>query len=106
MCLPAVAASSCQGAVLAPDSTLPHGLKRPCDQQALGQELFKSPLDGPNWALEARQPKTSQSNDKLAFFLNQRMKNASKWDCIACKPLPLDTPVVLRAPTLDEWIME
>ena len=68
------------------------------------QELFKSPLDGPNWNWQPDSPSVT-SNDKLAFFMNQRMKNASKWDCIACKPLPLVTPVVLRAPTLDEWII-
>ena len=69
----------------------------------MGQELFKSPLDGPLGHWQPDSPDV-QSLNKLAFFLDQGMNNTK--DCIACKPVSLDMPVHLRAPTLNEWMID
>lgn len=65
--------------------------------------MFKSPLDGPldHWQPDSPDVRTV---DKLAFFLNQGSNRTT--DCIACKPLHLDMPFHLRAPTLDDWTMD
>ena len=73
----------------------------PC--AGVGQELLKTPLDGPPGHWQPDSPDV-QNLTQLAFFLNQGMNRTS--DCIACKPMLVDMPINLRAPTLNEWTLD